>query len=292
MNRSNFLLSVAAILLTIVLFLVATSDGQPTGGGPVGPGPMYWYPGSGGTIYTLKPAVIGVSGYAGGLTVFQVDGTPAFSVNGSAVAIGSIGGSATLTLNGVAITGSGGGGSGATTFRTDDGTEAESSTIGDAPGGIFVSGSQYGPKTVASGNTVYLVNTGVSPMTISADTTLTIDQTRSRKFYVNATSSVTMPPIATPTTGTSIATLTFIPVGNTGISIWANSPGIPIYSSAGSDFKASDAYWVNPNVGYTVLIDTVVTGDTAYHIARLGNAPENGTLMSGCTPQRVGNGAI
>jgi len=138
---------------------------------------------------------------------------------------------------------------------------------------------------------------GVSPMTISGTTTLTIDQTRAQKFFVDATSTVTMCPISYATmTGATIPTLTFIPIGNTGITIFANSSTIPIYSSGGTNFQASDAYFVSPMpgkggvYGYTIIVDTVVTGTTAFHICRLGNVPENGTLLSGCTPQRVGNG--
>ncbi|MBV6343407.1 hypothetical protein, partial [Candidatus Magnetobacterium casense] len=50
----------------------------------------------------------------------------------------------------------GSGGSGLTTVQASDGTEAESTTLGDAPGGIFIVGSQ-GITSKASGNSVWVL---------------------------------------------------------------------------------------------------------------------------------------
>jgi len=83
---------------------------------------------------------------------------------------------------------------------------------------------------------------GINTTEISSDTTLTLDQTRGIRFLVTSTSTVTGPPLScSPISGNTVPPMRFHLVGNSGLTLFANSSTIPIYYSAGSDFKSADA---------------------------------------------------
>jgi len=134
---------------------------------------------------------------------------------------------------------------------------------------------------------------GINTTEISSDTTLTLDQTRGIRFLVTSTSTVTGPPLScSPISGNTVPPMRFHLVGNSGLTLFANSSTIPIYYSAGTDFKSADAVWINPGSYGTVLgMDTVVTGSTAYYVVYYISFPFDGTRKSGCTLYAVGDGS-